>query len=251
MSELPPSLAARPSRSRAAAVRAPPACATMAKPPERRSSSTHSSASASLRGRATTIPSQDTSGITRPTPSTHAARSPRRIASMHADLITADPPAPAIHTVSLPLGSPPPGNTLSSAVTPVATCGTVRSGNGTAFGKRASMIPRSSAMAVNTVLPVSVSPAPFLPRGHKTPGLHNAGGSSKNNNRTFTESQALRTSLPASETTPRMKTRGFEHRLREWARFHGERIFAETRDRAARAGWRTAVDRMLNGHSQS
>ena len=87
-----------------------------------------------------------TSGLTRPTPSTQAARSPFSTVRRHADRSTAPPPIPGIHTESRPRGNPPPGRIRSSPSIPVATCGTVRSGSGTAFGNRASRTRRNSAM---------------------------------------------------------------------------------------------------------
>lgn len=144
-----------------------------------------------LRGLAIRIPSHDTSGIRHPAPSTQAARSPRRIASAHADRNTADPPAPAIQTVKRPRGSPPPGNTRSSAATPVATWGTVRSGGGTALGNRASMIRRSSAMAVMRSFchGVVASVTRISHVGTKPPGRR-APGAQPDDNRRNTESQA-------------------------------------------------------------
>lgn len=184
-SAAPPSRAARHNRVRPVArAPPPPAWTTIANPPERSSASTHSSASPSFRGRASRISPHSTSGITLPTPSTHAARSPRRTASAHAARNTADPPAPAIHTVSRPFGNPPPGRIRSSAGRPVGTCGTVRSGSGTAFGKRASMISRSLAMAVIS----SSDPAVAAPReGTKPPVAVRSGASGIY--RIFTEDQ--------------------------------------------------------------
>ncbi len=119
----------------------------MANPPERSSSSVHSRPSRSFRGRARTIPPQSPPGTTRPVASTQAARSPRSTAPPHAARITADPPTPGIQVVSRPRGRPPAGKIRSSASSPVGICGTVRSGNGIALGKRASMTRRRSAMA--------------------------------------------------------------------------------------------------------
>jgi hypothetical protein len=131
---VPPSRAARESRTISVPAGSDPVRTMIPNPPHRSSSSAARSEFRRLAGRTRIAPSSQNWPVMVPSPSIHAARSPFRAAEWQAARRIAVAPPCGIHTESLPRGNPPPGKMASSAWIPVATGSAVRCVTGVASG---------------------------------------------------------------------------------------------------------------------